>query len=100
LCVYINILPGKLFLQFEIYFHRELQQDIFGSIPELVQAILDEIFRDLLCPPVKIADVVPQYNIQSTPCHIISKFSLTVLADPQKHQQTLQHPKYYDVTIS
>jgi len=81
-------MSGKLFLQFEIYFHREFQQDIFGSIPDHVQAILDEIFRDL-CPPMKISELVPQYNIQSTPCNIISEFSFTVLADPQKHQQTL-----------
>jgi len=100
LCAYINTLSGKVFLQNEIYFHREFQQDVFGSIPDHVHAILDEKFRDLLCPPTKVSEVVPHYNIQRTLCHIISGFLLTFLADPQKHQQTLYHPKHYDVTIS
>jgi len=69
--------------------HREFQQDFFRSIPDHVQAILDEIFRDLLCPPLKVTEVVPHYIIQRTSCHIISEFLVTVLADPQKHQQTL-----------
>ena len=89
MCAYITILLGKLFLQFDTYFHPEFQQDIFSSIPEHVQAILDEIFRDIICPPMKFSEVVPHYNIQRTPYHIISDFSLTVLADPQKHQQTV-----------
>ena len=89
LCDYINILSGKLFLQNEIYFRREFQQHIFGSIPDHVQPILDEIFRDLLCPPMKLSEVVPHYNIQRTLCHIISEFLLTVFADPQNHQQTI-----------
>lgn len=70
------------------------------SIPGHVQAILDEIFRDLLSPPTKVSEVVPHYNTQRTPCYIISECLLTVLAYVQKHQQTQCNPKYYDVTIS
>lgn len=87
MCLYWQTVR-KIFLQFEIYLRREFQQDTFGSIPDHIQTILDEIFRDLLCPPMKISEVLPQYNIRRTPYHIIPEFSLTVLADPQKHQQT------------
>jgi len=33
LYAYINTLPGKVFLQNEIHFHREFQQDIFYTRP-------------------------------------------------------------------